>query len=396
MHAVSSQVSSRSGVLPYLTASIPLRLASAGTAVAIPVLSIEALDDIAVGGILVGLSLAPSVLIAPFAGAALDRSSRPRLLFAGAGLLSALAYALTAFLGQVPLPLVIVALVLSGAAAPFFMGGLSGVVGDIVADERRAFAQDALSYNVAGVAGPGLAAVAVALGSGRLALLLLAGLAAVGAVAMLALPISRRVRHDEARGVLREIGTGFRVLVTHRPLALVTAAGTISQLGAGAFPIAAVALALERTGSTGGGAVLVTAFAIGAVTGSLATAALTRFEVPPHRVMWIGFAGTGLATLAVVPDLGAPLAIAAVAVAGLLSAPATAAMLLLRARHAPPGLRSQVFAVAAGLRASAASVGAAVAGLVAGVPPELLFALVAAGWVVSAAFIVRFPADTRE
>ncbi len=392
---MSTKARARTGVLPYLAASIPLRLAGAGTAVAIPVLAIEELNSIATGGLLVGLSLAPTVLVAPFAGAALDRAPNPRLLFTAAGLVTAVAFALTAFLGVVPLPVIVAVLILSGAAAPFYMGGLSGVVGDIVIDDRRAFAQDALSYNIAGVAGPGLAAVGVGLGSGRIAMLTLAALAATGAIAMLWLPISRRVRHEDAHGLLREIGEGFRALATHRPLALVTAAGTVSQFGAGAFPIAAVALAIERNGSSDGGAVLVTAFAVGAVVGSIATASLTRFDFAPVRVMWFGFAGTGLALLAIIPDLGSVAAVAATAVAGLLSAPATAAMLLLRARYAPPGLRSQVFAVAAGLRASAAALGAALIGVIAGVPAWALIVFVAAGWLLSTLFLVRFPADDR-
>lgn len=147
------------GAAGYLATSISLRLASAGSTVALPILAVQRLDDVALGGALVAASLAPAVVVAPLAGAALDRARNPRLLVLAAALVTVVGFAAGALLGVLPVWLIFALLVVAGAAAPFFFGGLSSFVTDAIDDENRAYAYDALSYNVASVAGPGLVAV---------------------------------------------------------------------------------------------------------------------------------------------------------------------------------------------------------------------------------------------
>jgi Cys-tRNA synthase (O-phospho-L-seryl-tRNA:Cys-tRNA synthase) len=69
-------------------------------------------------------------------------------------------------------------------------------------------------------------------------------------------------------------------------------------------------------------------------------------------------------------------------------------MLLLRKQQSPPSLRSQVFTVGSGLRATAAAVGAAVAGLAAGWDAGILIAVIGAVWVVSALLMLGCPRGT--
>lgn len=61
------------GALRYLAASVPPGMASAGSAVALPILAVQQIHDVAMGGALVAASLGPSVIAAPLAGATLDR-----------------------------------------------------------------------------------------------------------------------------------------------------------------------------------------------------------------------------------------------------------------------------------------------------------------------------------
>src|SRR5919107_1189846 len=139
----------------YLAASIPPRMAMAGSAVAIPILAVQQMNDVRIGGALVAVSLGPSVLAAPLAGGALHRARRPP-------------------------PLVFACLAVAGAASPFYMGGLSSFVADVIPGGRRAFAFDALSYNVSAVAGPAFVAImAVFLPAGA-ALAVLSATAAAG------------------------------------------------------------------------------------------------------------------------------------------------------------------------------------------------------------------------
>lgn len=376
----------------YLSASIPLRIAGSGATVVLPILAVQRLHDVAIGGGLVAASLAPSVIAAPIVGVILDRARHPRWWIAGSGLITAAAFALSAFLGTVPLWVIVVALIASGAASPFFLGGLSSFVTDGVPDERRAYAADALSYNVGAVAGPGLAAIVVSLGAAAAGAFIVAGASLLGAIAVAGVRMIPRPRPDH--GALAAIVAGSRYLITHRPLATVTLSGTIAQLGAGALPICAVALELQRSGTPERGAWIVTAFAIGSLVGSLIATGRPPRRWRTETVMLVGFAGTGLLTIIAAADLGLPWTIAGIALSGICTGPSTAAMLLLRKQQSPPILRSQVFTVGSGLRTTAAAVGAAVAGLAAGWDAGILIAVIGAVWVVSALVLLAYPRGT--
>ncbi|GAA1897446.1 hypothetical protein GCM10009716_04330 [Streptomyces sodiiphilus] len=66
------------------------------------------------------------------------------------------------------------------------------------------------------------------------------------------------------------------------------------------------------------------------------------------------------------------------AVAGCCEGPLLGATLRIRAAHAPPGVRTQVFTTAAGLKISAGAAGAALAGLLSQLPGAVLLLGVAA------------------
>lgn len=377
------------GTLGYLATSIPLRLASAGSIVAIPILAVQELGDVAVGGALVAASLAPAVVAAPLVGAALDRSRRPRwLVFAGA-VVTVTGFAAAALLGVVPIAVIAVLLVVAGIGAPFYFGGLSSFVTDEIVGEHKAYAYDALSYNIASVAGPGIVAVAALSGSNRLGMWLMAAAAAVGAVGALALRLQARPAASES--VARTIASGTRHLALHRPLAIVTTAGTVATLGQGALPIAAVALSLERASSADEAAVIVTAFALGGLAGALVAAVRPPSRFTPQLVMGGGFALIGVFTLLAVPSLGLVWTVVAIGLSGVFTASSSAAMLMLRKQQSPIGVRSQVFTIGSGLRAMSTAVGAAVAGALAGLDAGVLIAGVGAVWLVAAAILLGYP-----
>ncbi|WBU37974.1 MFS transporter [Homoserinibacter sp. YIM 151385] len=375
----------------YLGFATPLRMASAGSIVAIPILAVQQLDDVALGGLLAGMSLAPAVLVAPLAGAWLDRARSPRTIMLASAAAMAAGYAVGAFLGIVPVPLVALALLLAGISAPFVMGGLSSFVTEEIPDERRAYADDALSYNIASVVGPAIVSLAISLGSARAALLLMAAVSALGALGLLGVRL--RAREAEVPHLGRSIAAGARYLATHRPIALVTASGTLSQVGGGAAPIAAVALSLERAGTPDQGAWIVTAFAIGGLLGALGSAVRRWTSRSPVWVMGAGFAATGALLALAAWDLGMPWTIGVSGAAGIFTAASTAAMLRLRKQQSPLALRSQVFTVGSGLRATAAAVGAAIAGVGAGLPAGLLIGAVGVVWIASGALLLAYPRD---
>lgn len=378
----------------YLLASVPLRLVSSGTELGLTLVAVRSLHDIALGAALIAVLTAPSVVASPAVGALLDAVRAPGRAMSAAAALLAAALAVAAFAGTVPLPVVIVALATGGLALPVFLGGLSSFAGDLMShDESRGFAIDALSYNVASVAGPAVVAAAVTIVSPRDAMLLLAALALLGGALLAVLPIRRRASAEPAPGVLAGIRAGVTHLLTHPPLARASASATLTQVGAGALPVVAVALALQTGAAASGGGALLTAFAVGGLVGAgLATLPPIARRLSAARaeiVMGTGFAIIGLCTLlaAVAPNL--PLAVVAFALSGLPDAPAIAALFRIRRSESPAAVQAQVFTVGAGLRTAAAALGAALVGLVVHTDARLLVAAIGGVWVVSALLLVR-------
>lgn len=372
----------------YLAVATPLRLTVGGLTVALPILAVEELGDVALGGALAAACLAPSIVAAPIVGAALDRTPHPRLLIALAGVVTALGTLVAGLLGVVPVAVVVIAVMVAGSATPFFMGGLSSFVTEEIPDEARAYALDSLSYNLGFIAGPAIVAAAAALGSARVALVLMAVSAVLGSLATLATKL--RPLAAPTGSVWRTMGDGLLHIVRHRPIAIVTAAGTLSQFGAGGLTIAAIALTTARLGSPDQGALIVTAFAVGGLIGALAIS-LRTVRLRPELTMGLGFIATGILTIAAAGDFGLVWTTVTIGLSGLFTAPSLAAMLLLRKQQSPPALRSQVFTVGAGLRSTAAAAGAAVAGLAAGLGSESLFVGIGVVWIASAALLLAYP-----
>jgi hypothetical protein len=363
-------------------------MASAGSVVALPILAVQQMGDVAVGGLLVAASMGPSVLAAPLVGAVLDSSRRPALWVAAAGLLTAAAFGAAAFAGSIPLPAVFAMLMVAGTVSPFYMGGLSSFVVGIIPDIRRAFAVDSLSYNASAVAGPALVALFALFLLAQWTLAILAAAAALGPVAL------RGVRlraHGRASGSLwQAVKAGLHRIFSHRPLAVLTVSSTFTQLGQGGLAIAAVALSIERVGSPAEGAAVVTAFAVGSLLGAVVeTARPARGR--PHVVMIAGFLATGLLTMVAAVDVGTAWTVVAIGLSGVFTASTSAAMLFLRNVHSPAHLRSQIFTVSAGFRVSASAAGAALAGSATGWGGAATVAAVGVVWVLSAAMMGAYP-----
>ena len=360
----------------------------AGALVALPILAIEQTGDVATGGALVAAFLGPSVVAAPAVGAALDLARRPAVLIAASGLLTALAFLTAANLSHLPLPAVITLMALAGAASPFYMGGLSSFVADTIRDGRRAFAYDALSYNVSAVAGPALVALIAAFLSAQTALFALAAIALAGT--SFAGTIKGRPHTRSADPPLHVVKAGLQRIFAHRPLAIVTASSTLTQVGQGGLAIAVVALSVERLGSPREGAGLITAFAVGSLLGALVETARPSHS-RPHRTMTAGFIATGLLTICAVFDFGMVWAFITLGLSGVFTASTTTAMLRLRDRHSTHRLKSQVFTVSAGLRTSASAGGAMLAAAASGLGGAVSLITLGVIWIVSAALMIAYP-----
>jgi MFS family permease len=346
----------------YAAAAGAVRTADEGARVALALLALERAGNPGLGGLLIAVLLVPHVLAAPVVGLLVDRSRRPGLLIAAAAAGFGGSLALAGFLlGRAPLGVVLAVLLAGGSCGPALTGALSSRLDGLVPPDRlpQAFGVDSLTYNVAGIAGPALAAVLATATTAGTATVLLGGAAGAGAAGIATLPL--RGGAAEPAGPL----AGLRAIVREPVLATLTAATSLGQFGAGMLPVV-VAVAATRAGSPAAAGWLLTAVAAGALAGSLLW---TRRPAPPeHAPRWVvlGLAGTGLPVLAGAAHPALPVLAGLFLLAGVADGPLFGALLTTRQRWSPPELRGQVFTLGAGAKITASAAGAALAGTLSG------------------------------
>ena len=347
--------------------AVLVRLADEGARLALVLLALDRINSARVGGALVAALLVPQVVAAPGIGLITDRTGAPRLVIGAAALGFAGALVATALgLGRAPLALILAVLVTGGCCGPALTGGLTSQLSGIVGHEflPRAFGIDSLTYNVSGIVGPALVAVISGLASPAVALVALGTLAAAGGVVIVSLPLAGRRRPEHNDDSRRQMADALRLLLQDRVLGLVTAATTVGQAGLGALPVVVVVLA-NRANVPSASGWLLTAFAIGALLGSIAwiwRPASPR-QAPTIVMAALIFAGMPLVVAAGSSTLG--LTTALFAVSGFFTGPLAGALFTTRQDRAPEAARAQVFTLGAGLKITAAAVGVATAGILA-------------------------------
>jgi MFS family permease len=367
------------GVLSrYLAAAVLVRLADEGARVALVLLALDRLGSAGAGGVLVAALLIPHVVAAPGVGLLTDRIRQPRWVVAGAaaGFAASLA-GVAACLGRLPMWVSVVVLLLGGCCGPALTGGLTSQLSALVGGSSlpRAFGADSLGYNVSGIAGPALAAVIAGLWQPTAALLVLAAAAGLGAVLLATLPIPFRTR--TAQGPKPALSAGMRAIVGDPVLRAVTGASSLGQLGFGALPVVAAALASRQHQPAATGW-LMTAVAVGGLLGSLLW---TWHPVSARRapsVVMISLIGSGAALALAAGVSSLPLTAVLFATSGVFIGPFTGALFTTRQEHATDEVRAQVFTIGAGLKTTSAAAGAALGGALAELPVTIQL-LVTAG-----------------
>lgn len=380
----------------YLTGATLVRLADEGSRVALVFLAVEKGSGAGEGGLLTAAFLVPHVIAAPVLGNLIDRARAPMLVAAIGILLAALSLlAVALLLGQVPVALAAAMLFVGGCGGPAMTGGLSSqLAGFVEADQvPRAFGLDGLTYNVAGIVGPALAAAIVGLASAEIATLSLATLAVAGSLTLMAL---RRHSEREAPTNPTSLFGGLRAIATHRLLAATTLANAVAQIGMGALPVVLVGTLAavsepERAGW------LLSVMAVGAVAGSLGwiwrPAPLARAPL----VIAAGSVLTGLSMASLAPiGPASGWAVACFALAGAGSALAIGATFIVRDAGSPDEARAQVFGLAAGAKITAGALGAALGGALLTLPAPLLW--VGAAPIIAGLILVPLigPSDARR
>ncbi len=369
-------------LLHYLGVAVPARLADEGARIGLVLLALERTHSAGLGGALVAALMVPHVVAAPVLGAAADRVRRRRLFHASCLFAYGIGLATTAVVvGRVPAGYALALVAAVGCCAPLVTGGLTSLLGELVPADRlsRAFSIDSTSYNLAGICGPALAAALAATAGPDTALVVLGSAGAIAGLVMLTLPLSHRTPATGRRTRLRpaDLATGLLELVKNPPLRAVTWASSAGQVGIGALPVLTALLAQQYAAGWAAGG-LMTAFAVGALAGSLLYAVRPWTDTHPERVVLACLAATGPPLALTAANLSLGVTTALFALAGACTGPLFSALLAARERYAPPEARTQIFTLGAGLKSTAAAAGAAVAGAASGFGTSALLLAVAA------------------
>jgi MFS family permease len=320
-----------------------------------------------------GSELLASVTIAgavggPVFGALLDRSRRPDRMLAVALTGYALGIiAVQAAVGQLPMPAVAAIALIAGLFNPAVAGGWTAQLPRIVTGRElpRGSALDAMTYSVASLAGPALAALVAAGLGARVAVSTAAALVALavpGACSLSRYPPA----HAPARRPAphRQVVAGFAAIMTRRPLLRATVTSVVSYVGIGMLIVCCPVLGAQRLGGPARGALLISAIA---ATSLVANAILARRPwrgEPDRRILGSTLViGMSMAAAAVAPGW---LTVPAVAAAGAGEGPQLTALFAVRHREAPEHMRGQIYTTAASLKIAGMAAGAALAGPLAG------------------------------
>ncbi|MFL6065089.1 MAG: MFS transporter [Friedmanniella sp.] len=364
----------------YLAAAVLVRVADEGARVALLLLALQRTGSAALGAVLVAALLVPHVAAAPAVGLLTDRTPRPRWVLGAAAVGFAAALAAAAVgLGRLPVSATLAILLVGGCCGPALTGGLTSQLRSLVPERSlpRAFGADSASYSLSGIAGPSVAAVLAGLIGADGATLGLAGSAALGAAVLTVLPLGPRQTRVASASVPGSRLTDGLAAVVHDPvLGTVTAASSLAQLGAGALPVVAAVLS-ARASRPGAAGLLMTAVAVGGLVGSLLWAWRPAPPERSARTVMVSLLGVGL-PLAAAAAVGSLLLVGALfALSGVFLGPLTGALFTVRQRRAPAPLQAQVFTLGAGVKTSCAAGGAALGGLLVGLPSSVQLLLVA-------------------
>jgi predicted MFS family arabinose efflux permease len=370
----------------YLAAATTSRLADEALSLAVVLFLLAEGQGAIVAGACVMTVNILGIVSGPFIGHRLDRVRRRKLFMLANPVavivsLSALAM-LTGHVAGAVLPLLLVP---AGLTNPLNTGGFTSLIPLIVPTENMAAANalEAASYSSAGILGPAIAGLAVALGGARASIWIIAGIAAV-AIPLIAITPTP---DDERLG--SSLAETAREFLRDRRLTAITFATTLAICGQGLLVVALPRYAQLLGTRAAVGGYLFALFGISSAVGAVAFARPSAAQ--PLRCASIGLIWLGLlmAGWAVAPSLAVALVL--VFLAGFADGPVISAMFSGRQRWARPSHYARITTMAASIRTAVFAVGSLLGGvLVAGVGVRTTLAVAAAIQLLAALSIPAF------
>ncbi|MBA2756306.1 MAG: MFS transporter [Chloroflexi bacterium] len=347
-------------------------------------------------GLVTFASIFPGLLMAPIAGALLDRHGRTRLIIFDylVALVSLALIGTLAILDALPVPLLLVIAVLSSITAILSHTGLRSLFPIIVPRHlwERVNAVDSNGYVVATILGPPIAASLVTVFGGAVALIIIGLAYGLAAVALIGAPDPASIATSSGN-LLRDAWDGVRYTVGNPTLRGLGVAMTTINIGGGMVTIVVPLIVLDRlqAGELAVGAV----FAVSGITGMASAFIFGRTDtrgrewtmlVLPMLLMAPTFALLAVAANASVVIVGLAVLAAALGSYGLLNGPLDISLFTVRQRRTDPAWMGRAFAVSMAFNFMGFPIGAALAGVLAARSIELAVAVGVGAALLAATF----------
>jgi Major Facilitator Superfamily len=380
-----------------LAAALAARLASQGSALAVTLVILARTHSPPLAGVVVGAFSFPALITGPVIGAWLDRLTAKRLLFlVNQATLTGCLIAVGALAGRSPGIVLVMLALAAGLTSPVITGGFTSLIPLLVPPDGliRANVADSATYDVAGLAGPAMVALAASVAGPSGGLAVVAGTSGAGILLALLVPMPRAPGSRPAETVTQAITDGMRLLARRPLLAATTAATTVAQLPEGMLPVAFPLLAVAIGSHTSAGGWLLTAASAGGLLSTTVSGRLISAAGPRAVLVAALAAGAPLLAALAITDAFLP----GLVLAGLFGAttgPVLAATFTIRQREVPAGRYAQLAATAASFKTGAFAVGSALTGLTAAAIGVRSALLCAVGIQLAAAAPVILPLPSR-
>lgn len=351
------------------------RIAQAMVGVALVLFTLAEYGSPTLAGVVTAASVLPGLLIAPIAGALLDRHGRTRLVILdyAVALLSLALIGGLALAGALPVPLLLAITIVSSLTAILSQTGLRSLFPLLVPERlwERVNAIDSNGYLVATIIGPPLAAALVSLFGGAVTLILI-GLVYGGAtLAMIGAP-DPDTTGAASDSLLRDAWAGVRYTFGNPTLRGLGVSISLLNLSGGMVTIVVPLIVLDRLHAPEVAVGLV--FAASGVAGVIAALVAGRLDTRGREwnFLVLPMALVALVDLVLLAGANAESAVvglgivtAALAISGLLNGPMDIGLFTIRQRRTDPAWMGRAFAVSMGLNFIGYPIGTALAGALA-------------------------------
>ncbi len=351
------------------------RIAQSMVGVALVLFTLAEYHSPALTGIVTFVSVFPGLVVAPIAGALLDRHGRTRLVI----LDYAVALAALALIGglslahALPVPLLLAITLVSSLTAILSTTGLRSLFPILVPERlwERVNAIDSNGYLIATILGPPLAAALVSIVGGATTLILIGILYGAATIAMIGAP-DPLTDTPGSGSLLRDAWAGLRYTVGHPTLRGLAISISLLNLSGGMITIVVPLIVIDRLGAPAVAVGLV--FAGSGVSGMFAALITGRMDSRGREwnLLVLPMIGLVFADLLLLFAAGASTAAVGLAflagglaLGGLLNGPMDIGLFTIRQRRTDPAWMGRAFAVSMAFNFLGYPIGAALAGVIA-------------------------------